>query len=78
LACQLAPIPDQRYLLVSVIAAENENFRAYLVVRQLREDERESTPLRTTIIALRVTMAVSTKALGPLAPGRRQLTARGH
>ena len=37
---QLARIPDERYELVNVVAAANENFRAYLVVRQLREDER--------------------------------------
>jgi hypothetical protein len=38
---QLARIPDERYVLVNVVAAENENFRAYLVVTQLREDDRE-------------------------------------
>ena len=36
---QLARIPAERYVLVNVVPAENENFRAYLVVRQLREDE---------------------------------------
>ena len=35
---RLARVPDERYELVQVVAAENENFRAYLVVR-LREDE---------------------------------------
>ncbi len=37
---EFARIPAERFTLVNVVEAENENFRAYLIVRPLQGERR--------------------------------------